>query len=202
MTSSRCRKIRGVKSTAVLIAVVNLVIVGTGSTERRINLPLESGQATITGEVHEGTLAKRDFQMLDFLEPHIWMASFNGQEFYKEVGYDYPRFDYSGYRNMALHGKRVYDEKKAYWQQGLTDQIHLAAEWSRQEKQALITTECWGVVDYKDHPLLDWDYVKELCALGTEEAAKTGVTITNCSQNDPIVLLKHFGPGNPDLVLE
>ena len=33
----------------------------------------------------------------------------------------------------------------------------------------------------------------------SEEAAKAGVTITNCSQNDPIVLLKHFGPGNPDL---
>lgn len=36
----------------------------------------------------------------------------------------------------------------------------------------------------------------------SEEAAKAGVKITNCSQNDPIVLLKHFGPGNPDLVLE
>ncbi len=31
-----------------------------------------------------------------------------------------------------------------------------------------------GVVDYKDWPLLDWGYVKELCALGTEEAAATG----------------------------
>jgi len=36
----------------------------------------------------------------------------------------------------------------------------------------------------------------------TEEAAKAGVTIANCSQNDPIVLLKHFGPDNPDLVVE
>lgn len=35
-----------------------------------------------------------------------------------------------------------------------------------------------------------------------EDAAKAGVTITNCSQNDPIVLLKHFGPDNPDLVIE
>jgi len=36
----------------------------------------------------------------------------------------------------------------------------------------------------------------------TEDAAKAGVTIANCSQNDPIVLLKHFGPDNPDLVVE
>lgn len=35
----------------------------------------------------------------------------------------------------------------------------------------------------------------------TEEAAKKGVAISNPSRTDPIVMLKHFGPGNPDLVL-
>ena len=34
-----------------------------------------------------------------------------------------------------------------------------------------------------------------------ESAAREGVTITNPSKSDPIVMLKHFGPGNPDLVL-
>jgi hypothetical protein len=33
----------------------------------------------------------------------------------------------------------------------------------------------------------------------TEAAALEGVTITNTSKTDPIVMLKHFGPGNPDL---
>jgi len=33
----------------------------------------------------------------------------------------------------------------------------------------------------------------------TEPAAGKGVTITNQSANDPLVMLKHFGPGNPDL---
>jgi hypothetical protein len=33
----------------------------------------------------------------------------------------------------------------------------------------------------------------------SEEAAKQGVTITNPSKTDPIVMLKHFGPDNPDL---
>ena len=36
----------------------------------------------------------------------------------------------------------------------------------------------------------------------TEQAASEGVTITNPSQTDPIVMLKHFGPGNPDLKIE
>ncbi len=33
----------------------------------------------------------------------------------------------------------------------------------------------------------------------SEKAAKEGVKIINPSQTDPIVMLKHFGPGNPDL---
>jgi len=35
----------------------------------------------------------------------------------------------------------------------------------------------------------------------TEKAAMEGVKIVNASATDPIVMLKHFGPGNPDLVL-
>jgi hypothetical protein len=33
----------------------------------------------------------------------------------------------------------------------------------------------------------------------SEKAAKAGVKITNSSTTDPIVMLKHFGPNNPDL---
>ncbi len=36
----------------------------------------------------------------------------------------------------------------------------------------------------------------------TEQAATEGVKIVNLSKTDPIVMLKHFGPENPDLVLE
>jgi hypothetical protein len=33
----------------------------------------------------------------------------------------------------------------------------------------------------------------------SEQAAKQGVKITNPSKSDPIIMLKHFGPNNPDL---
>jgi hypothetical protein len=33
----------------------------------------------------------------------------------------------------------------------------------------------------------------------TEEAARAGVAISNLSRTDPLVMLKHFGPGNQDL---
>jgi hypothetical protein len=32
----------------------------------------------------------------------------------------------------------------------------------------------------------------------TADAAKAGVRIENHSETEPLVLLKHFGPGNPD----
>lgn len=35
----------------------------------------------------------------------------------------------------------------------------------------------------------------------SEKAAQAGVKIVNLSKTDPIVMLKHFGPNNPDLVL-
>lgn len=35
----------------------------------------------------------------------------------------------------------------------------------------------------------------------SEQAAKEGVKIVNFSATDPIVILKHFGPANPDMVL-
>jgi hypothetical protein len=35
----------------------------------------------------------------------------------------------------------------------------------------------------------------------SEQAAKQGVVIKNPSRSDPIVMLKHFGPSNPDLAL-
>ena len=35
----------------------------------------------------------------------------------------------------------------------------------------------------------------------SEKAAMAGVTIKNPSTTDPIVMLKHFGPNNPDLTV-
>jgi len=35
----------------------------------------------------------------------------------------------------------------------------------------------------------------------SEQAAREGVRVVNASETDPIVMLKHFGPDNPDLGL-
>ena len=115
---------------------------------------------------------QQDVSMFDFMELHIWMAQAPG--YYDEVGYDYERFDPKGYENLVSNAKRVYMQKRDYWDGKLKERIEMCAEWSRISGKPLITTECWSLVDYKDWPLLEWDWLKQLCELGIGTAAATG----------------------------
>ncbi|CAM4395311.1 class I mannose-6-phosphate isomerase [Zobellia nedashkovskayae] len=71
---------------------------------------------------------------------------------------------------------------------------------------------CYGMIMMQGHGKMGvWDIeTPSLIRYGqltndeyfvTEKAAKEGVTIVNHSKTDPIVMLKHFGPKNPDLKL-
>jgi hypothetical protein len=59
-----------------------------------------------------------------------------------------------------------------------------------------------GVWDIETPALIRYGQLTHDEFFVTESAAKKGVTITKHSRSDPIVLLKHFGPENPDLVVE
>jgi hypothetical protein len=119
----------------------------------------------------------------DLMDPHIWMAQQYGGEFYRLTDYHYERFDNKGYTNLSLKAADVYRARPEYWQKGLTQGIAAFGEVSRAMGMPLITTECWGVVDYKDWPLLQWDWVQELCALGAQTAAATGRWLAMASSN-------------------
>jgi len=127
------------------------------------------------------TWRDEDVSMHDFLEPHLWMTHFS--DFYTKLGYNYERFDPKGYDNLALHGERLYRENKAHWHDRLKHGIDFLAEWSKTVNKPLITTECWAVVDYKDFPLLNWDWILELCDLGTRHAAAHGRWIAISTSN-------------------
>ena len=58
-----------------------------------------------------------------------------------------------------------------------------------------------GVWDIETPSLIRYGQLTNDEFFVTEKAAKEGVVITNQSSTDPIVMLKHFGPGNPDLKL-
>jgi hypothetical protein len=113
-----------------------------------------------------------DVTALDFLELHLWMTMFS--DFYQQVGYGFELFSSVGYDNLQLNGEALYQKHPAHWQAALCRGIDLAAGWSQAARKPLITTECWGIVDYKDWPLLSWGWIKELCELGVRRASASG----------------------------
>jgi sugar phosphate isomerase/epimerase len=126
---------------------------------------------------------ERDLSFFDLIEHHCWMAKENDAEFYKITGYNYERFSSQGYKNLAAKAADTYKAKPSYWQELLTSKLRRIALNAKKANLPLITTECWGIVDYKDWPLLEWDWVKETCALGAHTAASTGQWIAIASSN-------------------
>lgn len=124
-----------------------------------------------------------DTSFLDLYEHHIWMVHQNNSEFYKAVEYKDGQFSPQAYKSVVARAEKLYKEKPEYWQQLLVNKIELMGKVAKQNKRLVVTTECWGIVDYKDWPLLSWDWVKELCALGTITAANTGAWIGIATSN-------------------
>ncbi|MEO6964461.1 MAG: cellulase-like family protein [Acidobacteriaceae bacterium] len=118
------------------------------------------------------TWRDQDVSMLDLMELHCWMTTFS--DFNHQVGYKFERFSPTGYHNLQKRGEALYRSDPAKWQASLTKGIDTLAEWSRVSGKPLMTTECWSVVDYKDWPLLHWDWIKELCEIGVRHASSTG----------------------------
>jgi hypothetical protein len=127
------------------------------------------------------TWKQQDVSMLNFMEPHIWMAS--SSDFYQEVGYHYEKFSPVGYEHLVDRAKPLYLSKPDYWKSKLREGIELAANWSRASGLPLITTECWSLVDYKDWPLLEWDWLKDLCETGVRAASSTGRWVAMATSN-------------------
>ncbi len=118
---------------------------------------------------------------VDFYEPHLWMS---GGEFYHRVGYTFGHFfDNSEYELVQRHARRLYYNDKEKWDGVLTGMIDNAAATAREQQKPLMTTECWAITDYKDGPMLLWDWVKELNAIGTRRAAATGAWAAIATSN-------------------
>jgi hypothetical protein len=126
---------------------------------------------------------EHDLSDFDLFDPHVWMAQENGDEFYKIVGYAYERFDPKGYTNLSLKAESTYRSRREYWQHLLTGKIDRLASISAKLGKPLVTTECWAIVDYKDWPLLKWDWVKDLCLLGVQRSASSGQWLAIASSN-------------------
>jgi Sugar-binding cellulase-like len=124
-----------------------------------------------------------DLSDFDLLDSRIWMVQQNDAEFYNLTDYHYERFDAKGYTNLSLKAETTYRARPEHWQKLLVEAIDRHAAVSRKMKMPLVTTECWGIVDYKDWPLLRWDWVMDLCALGAQHAASSGQWLAIATSN-------------------
>lgn len=124
-----------------------------------------------------------DLSYFDLVEHHIWMANQKQGEFLKAIDYKNGRFDPQAYKNVQANAERVYREKPDYWNNLLLNQINETAAVAKRIGKPLITTECWGIIDYKDWPMLKWDWVKDLCEMGVKEAAATGQWVGIATSN-------------------
>jgi|SRR5579872_1846004 len=147
--------------------------------ERYPQIPLLFSCAEDTPEQY----LEHDLSYFDLLDPHIWMVQQNDGEFYTLTGYSYERFDAKGYTNLSLKAEDAYRTRPEYWRNLLAQIIDRHAAVSRKMKMPLITTECWGSVDYKDWPLLKWDWIQELCALGAQRAAASAQWLAIATSN-------------------
>lgn len=127
------------------------------------------------------TLRDADVSTLDLLEPHLWMAGVS--DFYERVDYDFERFDPIGYDHVVERGRSTYFAEQERYDAAIFDQIDLAASWSRASGKPLATTECWSIIDYKDWPGLDWDWVKDLNERALQRAAATGRWVALATSN-------------------
>lgn len=109
---------------------------------------------------------------MDFIETHLWLM--NTTDFYPWGSFDHGLDSQAHYEWVRDVGQDRYREDSDRWQGTLEAEIEAAADWSREAGLPLATTESWGVIHFKDWPGLEWDWVKELCAVGTRKAAETG----------------------------
>ncbi|MGC5170099.1 cellulase-like family protein [Microbacterium sp. DT81.1] len=120
------------------------------------------------------TWRDQDVSMLDLLEPHVWMAHPETSDYNARIGYNFEKYSPVGFDNIVRNGRREYENDAARYDEAMFRSIDTVAEWSLATGKPLYTTECWALVDYKDWPGLEWDWIMDLTARGLRRAAATG----------------------------
>ncbi|CAH0137257.1 cellulase-like family protein [Microbacterium sp. Bi128] len=120
------------------------------------------------------TWRDQDVSSLDLLEPHIWLANNEFTDYYDKVGYRFEKFSPAGYDNVVQRGRQEYLRNQDQYDASLFRMIDNVADWSRATGKPLCITECWSLVDYKDWPGLEWDWILDINARAVEYALGTG----------------------------
>ena len=125
-----------------------------------------------------------DHSRFGAIDPHFWFSQ--NKEFNNATGV--------GGLNMFRspkdsHFRETYKNVLAYWKQNKSDlagwmeqRIRDVAEQSRKFGIPAGNTEGWGAVFWQDHPLLDWEFIKEAAGVSVDLALKHGYKFI-CTSN-------------------
>ncbi|KPL20112.1 MAG: hypothetical protein AMS23_11585, partial [Bacteroides sp. SM1_62] len=101
--------------------------------------------------------------------------------------------------NWVCYKSDAFSAKELTIPPGTTATIRDAASYGLIMMQGHGTMGIW---DIETPALIRFGQLTQDEYFVSEQAAMEGVRITNQSKTDPMVMLKHFGPGNPDLALK
>jgi hypothetical protein len=110
-----------------------------------------------------------------------------------------PQMEAEGYfEKWICYKSTAYSAKELTVQPGRTAVIQDSAAYGMIMMQGHGTMGVW---DIETPSLIRYGQLTHDEYFVSEQAARSGVRITNHSKTDPIVMLKHFGPDNPDLLV-
>lgn len=164
-------------------------------------------QSLVEGRIVDWSLMTKDVlpefhHDLDYLIGMLdWNANVNPE--FAKCNKVFPRpvkpveeMEAAGYREMWItYGTRYYSAKELTVLPGRTVTIH-----DREAYGALVSQGhgMFGKLSISAPTMIRFGEMTEDELFVTAEAAQRGVTIRNSSDVSPLVVLKHFGPGNPD----
>jgi hypothetical protein len=134
---------------------------------------------------------------LDYLiEMMDWPANTDPEFAEHRLFHPKPVGQFEGYReNWVVYSTKFYSAKELTVLPGHTVTVRDAAAYG------LILTSGYGAVgkhDVETPSLIRYGQMTQDELFVTADAAKQGVVIANKSKTENLVMLKHFGPGNPD----
>ncbi len=137
---------------------------------------------------------------LDYLiEMMDWPANTDPEFAEHRLFHPKPVGEFEGYReNWVVYSTKFYSAKELTVLPGHTVTVRDAAAYG------LILTSGYGTIgkhDVETPSLIRYGQMTQDELFVTADAAKKGVAITNKSKTENLVMLKHFGPGNPDAPL-
>jgi len=126
---------------------------------------------------------KMDLTNFDALDVHHWFSQ--NIEFSNSVGY----FDFIhttltdvGYEPYMNKIRKEWPVRKSELTQWMRSKLEYVAEVGNKLDVPYGNTEGWGPIMWREHPLLDWNFVKESGVIGAQLGAELGYAF-NCSSN-------------------